>query len=343
MRSVISFVAAIALLVGDGGVVFAEGANSPLVWPAPPAAARIQYVKSIATVKDVEGKKGVFGRIWDMIVGDEQVQLRKPMGVAVDGDGGWVAVADPAEKRVHVFDQKNGSYWAITSIDKLALDHPMAVASDGKGTLYVADSGRGEVYRMTGARTLSKVYGGKGVLKRPTAVAVNSVGGRLYVTDTPEHNIKVFDLGDGTLKGTIGSRGTLDGQLNYPSYLAVDAHGNLYVTDALNGRIQVFDQEGRFVRRIGQHGDGSGDFSAPKGVALDSDGHLYVADADFDNVQIFNNEGRLLLFFGSSGQGPGRFWMPTGLAMDLNDRLYVADSYNKRIQVFQYLKEAVER
>lgn len=312
-----------------------------LVWPAPPETARIQYLKSIATKEDVTGPRGFFGKLWDFIVGPDQMEMRKPMSVALDAADGWLAVADPADKRVHVFDEARGKYWAITAVDTLRLlQHPIAVASDGRGNLYVSDSEQRQVHMLAGARELQRSYGGPDVLQRPTGVAVDAARGRLYVADTPAHVVRVFDLDSGALHHSLGARGTLDGEFNYPNYLAIDRHGQLYVTDALNGRIQVFDAEGRFLRRLGQYGDGSGDLSAPKGVALDSAGHLYVADARFDNIQIFDAQGRLLLFFGSSGQAPGMFWLPTGLAMGADDRLYVADSYNKRVQVFQYLREA---
>ncbi len=311
-----------------------------LVWPAPPAPARIQYVKSISTVEDVTGPKGFFARLWDFIVGPEQMEMRKPMGVAVDQVGGWLAVADPADKRVHVFDEARGKYWALTTVNKHVLQHPMAVSGDGRGNLYVVDSEQRQVHVWADAKEWRRSYGGSESLQRPTAAAVDAARGRLYVVDTPAHVVRVFDLTSGAMTENIGRRGMLDGEFNYPSFITVDHRGQVFVTDALNGRIQVFDAQGGFVRSIGQRGDGSGDFSAPKGVALDSSGHTYVADASFDNIQIFDTEGRLLLFFGASGQAPGMFWLPTGLAMGEDDRLYVADSYNKRVQVFQYLREA---
>lgn len=330
---------AVMLLVGS---LLAPGAalgeEETLVWPPPPAAARIQYLKSIATKEDVTGPRGFFGKLWDFVVGPESMEMRKPMAVAVDGSG-WLAVADPADKRVHLFDEKRGKYWALTEAGKKRLlQHPIAVAADGRGNLYVSDSEQRQVHLFAGARELRRSYGGPDSLQRPTGIAVDAARGRLYVADTPAHVVRVFALDSGALTATIGGRGVLEGEFNYPSYLTVDRHGRLYVTDALNGRIQVFDAEGGFVRSLGQYGDGSGDLSAPKGVALDSAGHVYVADARFDNIQIFDGEGQLLLFFGSSGQAPGMFWLPAGLAM-ADDRLYVTDSYNKRVQVFQYLRE----
>jgi len=103
----------------------------------------------------------------------------------------------------------------------------------------------------------------------------------------------------------------------------------------MNYRIQILDEEGRYLDSFGEAGDATGYMARPKGVATDSRGHIYVADALFHVVQIFDRQGRYLDSFGSQGQGAGEFWMPSGLYIDDRDRIYVADSYNARIQIFK--------
>ena len=98
--------------------------------------------------------------------------------------------------------------------------------------------------------------------------------------------------------------------------LAFDRRGNLYVSDSLNSRIQVFDREGHFLRSWGKRGVFPGDFSQPKGIACDVRGYVYVVDSHFENVQVFNPEDKLLLAFGSEGNGPGEFWLPVGIFAD---------------------------
>lgn len=329
------------LSVGIGRAEVADASNdapgTQSVWPPPPQTARIRYLKTIADLEDIEQGKGFFRRLWEFIRGPEAVDMRKPMALVVDKNE-RLFVADPAAKVLHVFDQKRGRYHALQGDDRERFELPIALALDADNTLYLADGGRRRVLAMNGDGDLLRSYGDKGKLLRPTAVAVDDKRQRLYVVDTPSHDIKVFDLRSTKLLKVIGQRGTEAGQFNYPSHISVDGGGRLYVTDALNGRIQVLGPEGEFLYSVGQQGDGSGDFDIPKGNAVDSEGHLYVADAAFDVIQIFNRKGELLLYFGSSGQGRAQFWMPTGLFIDHLDRIYVADSYNKRVQVFQYLK-----
>ncbi len=307
-----------------------------LVWPAPPQSPKIRYVESFLTSGDVAGEKGFFGKIIEFIIGpDDLIDIDKPMGVAVSSTG-KLYVADAAGKRVHVFDKPGQEYDSIDGVDGEPFGLPIEVTLDAKDNIYVADGLHRKVYKFSSKGELLGSFGDK-TLQRPTGLAIDSKRQLLFVTDTPAHEVKIFSLTDGALQGVLGKRGVDDGTFNFPSFLAIDAGGALYVSDGMNKKIRVFGADQKYQNSIGKPGDGSGSFSSPKGVAVDSDGHIYVADAAFDNIQIFNKAGQLLLTFGTSGQQPGTFWMPSGLFIDKSDRIYVADSYNKRVQVFQYL------
>lgn len=325
-----------SLTFAGEGQAAAEPAEA-LVWPSPPQQPRIRYITSFTNSDDVAREKGFFGKLWEFIIGpDELISLVKPMGVAADSQG-RVIVADAAGKRVHIFDQTKRTYSVIDEVDERSLKLPIETLVDDQDNIYVADAGLKKVFVFDKTGAYKRSLGGED-LQRPTGIAIDNKRRWLYVVDTPAHEVKVYSLDDGILVKTIGERGNVDGTFNFPSYAATDQAGSLYVTDGMNKRIRVFDQDAAYRRAIGSPGDGSGDFSAPKGVAVDSEGHIYVADVAFDAVQIFDQEGRLLMAFGASGQAPGKFWMPTGLFIDRNDRIYVADSYNNRVQVFQYLK-----
>lgn len=342
LRHLLVPLAAVLLLLPIG--VPAEEANTAkveLVWPAPPQPARIRHLLAVATPEDIGREKGFFRRLWEFIRGPENEEMRKPMAVVADASGRFY-VADPAAKCLHVFDQSEGKYQRWESVGRDTFGFPLGLALDAQDRVYVADSEHRRIHVLDPEGELLRSYGGA-ELQRPTGIAVDTERERLYVVDTPSHEVKVYGLAGGELLDTIGAQGTQPGDFNYPSFVAVDAAGKLYVTDGLNGRVQVLSPDGEPLRTVGRHGDGSGDFSAPKGVAVDSEGHLYVADAAFDNIQVFDAEGQLLLYFGTAGSEAGRFWMPSGLYVDDQDRIYVADSYNKRVQVFQYVKQGEGR
>jgi hypothetical protein len=130
-------------------------------------------------------------------------------------------------------------------------------------------------------------------------------------------------------------KGIEAGQFLFPTYLILDGQGNLYVTDTLNSRIEMFDPDGKYIRSFGQRGSAWGMFDKPKGVALDSFGNLYVVDSGWSNVQIFNAKGQVLLFFGGRGPIPGMLKNPTAVAIDRTNRIYVADYLNHRVEEYR--------
>lgn len=314
-----------------------QAAAPELVWPSPPMRPRILYVGSISSPEDIGRKKGFLRKVWDFIRGDaDNEQIVRPMAMALDSKD-RLLVADTRRGRVHIFDRGKSSYAFLRGSKWDTLRLPIGLAVDGNDRIYVADGELNKILVFRPDGRFDRLLDTSGWLKRPSALAIDRTRQRLYVADTPVHQIKVIDLASGKLVGAIGGRGVAPGEFNFPTFLAVDRLGRLAVTDSMNMRIQIFDAEGRLISAFGKHGDGSGDFSAPKGVALDSEGHLYVSDAGFDNVQVFDEAGRLLLFWGTSGQEAGKFWLPAGMLIDAQDRIYVADSYNSRVQIFQYL------
>lgn len=309
-----------------------QKASKPLLWPSPPEPARISYVRAIEKPQDIGATKGFFTKVFELIAGARHDQLIKPYGVTVDSTGRIIAV-DTSLKRVHIFDQKKHEYTYIDEAGNFILNTPIAAAVDADDNIYVTDSSAGMVFSYDRKGKFLRAITG---LTRPTGIAVDRAGNRLYVADTGAHAVKVFDL-KGNPLSTIGKRGENDGEFNYPVDLFTDRNGDLFVNDSLNYRIQIFDNRGRFLSKFGRHGDGSGDFGRPKGIAVDREGHVYVADALFDTVQIFDRNGRFLLNFGTIGREIGSFWLPAGLYIDSGDKIYVSDSYNKRIQVFEFL------
>ena len=99
--------------------------------------------------------------------------------------------------------------------------------------------------------------------------------------------IQVFTA-DGTYQTQWGSGGSGAGQFDFPSDVAVDASGKVYVADYGNGRIQVFTANGTFLTQWGSYGSGEGQFSYPSGIVVDAaqSGKVYVADWGNNRIQV---------------------------------------------------------
>jgi DNA-binding beta-propeller fold protein YncE len=131
-----------------------------------------------------------------------------------------------------------------------------------------------------------------------------------------------------------GSWGSGNGQFDWPSGVAVDSSGNVYVADTGNNRIQKFTSAGAFITQWGSYGSGNGQFDWPAGVAVDSTGNVYVADTLNIRIQKFTSAGAFITQWGGSGTGNGQFNTPYGVAVDSSGNVYVADTLNNRIQKF---------
>ncbi len=123
-----------------------------------------------------------------------------------------------------------------------------------------------------------------------------------------------------------------NGQFYYPSGVATDTAGHVYVADTSNNRIQKFDSNGNFLAKWGSFGAGDAQFNYPFGIATDPAGNVYVADAKNNRIQKFDSNGNFLATWGSFGTGDGQFNSPFGIATDLFGDVFVGDLYNVYIQ-----------
>jgi len=198
---------------------------------------------------------------------------------------------------------------------KAVLDHPIGLALDSSGQLYIADTGNNRV-RVVGADGKINAFAGTGtagstgdggpakeaLLNRPQGIFVDA-GGVVYIADTFNHRIRKVDAG-GTITtiagiGTPGFSGdggpATKAALRYPKSVTADSAGNLFIVDSFNARIRVIGPDGviRTVAGDGVLGYGGDDGPAakarlrfPSAVVLDNAGRLYVTDTQNNRVRL---------------------------------------------------------
>jgi len=303
-----------------------------LYWPQPPDRARIQHLRTIGSLADLEIKSGFFSKVFSFLFGSPKSQtwLEQPVGIAVSPNK-TIAIADPGAHGIHLINQVEREYILIRETKFGTISSPVGVAFSEEGLLYVSDSENGKIIVFND--NLNAKFYFDSHLKHPTGITVTK--DTIYVVDTREHKIVFFNL-EGEYLGEFGKRGAGEGEFNFPVNL-ISVCENLYIVDALNYRIVQTDKHGKYQASFGEHGNVAGRFAAPKGIACDSDSNLYITDALMDNFQIFNQRGKLLLVVGRNGLSNGEFMSPSGIAIDNNNIIYIVDSLNKRIQLFRYL------
>ena len=316
--------------------------DQPLEWPGPPETARFRYLGELTGEENIvvdPDSRQIGKRIFDWLVGlasgpRRPVVLQRPQSGYTDAEG-RTYVTDVSRGAIYVFDKPVGALHVWEMADQnTRFVTPVAISPGADRDLYVSDAELGYVVHLNAEWAPLGIFG-RGVLNRPTGLAYDAKAAKIFVSDTAEHDIKVFDLA-GHLVRRIGRRGEGDGEFNGPTYLTL-AGDELYVTDTLNARIQVLDETGRFVRKFGRRGLFLGDTPRPKGVAVDAGGHVYVVESYYDYLLVFDDLGRFLLPIGGTGSGVGQFYLPAGVWVDGRRRVYVADAFNGRVVVMQYL------
>ncbi len=138
-----------------------------------------------------------------------------------------------------------------------------------------------------------------------------------------------------TFKSSFGTFGTGNGQFHGPAMDAVDATGNVWVTDSANNRIEKFSSTGAYITQVGTSGSGNGQFLFVGGIAVNqSTGNVYVSDEGNGRIEEFSSTGTFIAAFGTEGSANGQFEHPVGIAIDSSGNVWVADYYNNRVQKF---------
>jgi DNA-binding beta-propeller fold protein YncE len=313
-------------------------------WPQAPDAPRYRYVGQLLGeenfVSDEADRRNMGMKVLYWLVGlfedgNDKVTLRRPQTGTVD-EKGRVYVTDVSNHAVFVFDQSEGKLlvWERAT-EKRSFVTPIGIVLGVNGQVLVADAELGEVFRLDqDGKPLGSF--GKGLLNRPTGLARDAKRGRIYVSDTHAHDIKVFDDAGQWLE-TLGGRGEADGELNFPTHMTFSAD-KLYVTDTMNARIQIFDAQGKALASLGKRGLYYGELSRPKGVTVDANGNIYVVESLYDNLLVFDSQGRFLMPLGGTGREIGQFYLPSGVWSDSKGRVYVADMFNGRVVIFQFIE-----
>lgn len=210
--------------------------------------------------------------------------------------------------------------------------HPMGVAVDSSGNVYVADAGNNQIRKISSSGSVTLLAGSRSKgsadgtgsaasFNSPFGVAVDS-SGNVYVADTLNSMIrKITPTGVVT---TIGAKNTA--KFTQPEGIAVDANGNVYVSDISSHSILKITPAGVISTLAGNyasHGfsDGTGTaatFFNPKGIAVDSSGNIYVADTNNQALRKITPAGVVTTVASSLGS-------ISNVVIDGSGNIYVSD------------------
>ncbi len=216
--------------------------------------------------------------------------IKSPLGVAInksgevivaESDPGVVSILSPTGDKLRTLDTRG------TAVGEMK--HPRGVAVDGDDNILVVDCRNHRLLKFTRGGDLIAAVGsegdGPGQFKNPMGVCVNSVSGKVFVSDQGAHCVLVFNS-DLTFSSKLGSYGGGNEQFHSPWDVASDRFGCVYVTDASNYRIQVFTPDGGYLRQFGSRSNGNAEFNGIRNICVDSDDLVYVVEKFNQRVHV---------------------------------------------------------
>ena len=269
-------------------------------------------------------RKDVVNQLWDYGVGPAPVEV----------------VEDPYAKGKR--EVAATLIWGSQGKGNGQFQDPRGIAVDGEGNVYVVDSNNHRIQKFDSNGKFLAQWGsegtGPGQFKEPWGIAVDAEG-NVYVADTWNHRIQKFDsegnflLQWGSFRDTGGVAVGAEGLFWGPRDIAIDAAGNLYVTDTGNKRVQVFDPNGQFLAQWGGFGVEDGQMDEPVGITIDDEGYIYVADTWNQRVQKFDPDFKFVAKWPISGWYGQSVVNKPYLAV-ADGRVYVTDPEGYRVIVF---------
>ena len=232
------------------------------------------------------------GTVFQATEGNQPGQLGRPRGITVDAAGN-IYVADTGNARIQKFDT-TGKFLATYGERGEAagqLMEPNGIAVDASGSIYVTDAKSHKLLRFKGDGQFDKEWTGPsaGNFYGPRDLVIGP-NKSVYVIDQGGTRICRLDTAADTWTNW-GSGGSGDGQFNEPSGITIGG-GNVFVTDANNDRVQVFDLEGKFIRQFAVTAWEKSSGNYPD-VAYDENKKLiYVSSGKTNEVLVFDAEGR---------------------------------------------------
>jgi sugar lactone lactonase YvrE len=284
--------------------------------------------------------------------GEAQSGLEAVWGMHGFGDGEFYrprAITIDSQDRLYLVDMTGriqvftaeGEFLRGWQTPKSTNGKPSGLAFAHDGTLMVADTHYFRVLfytpegKLLPERTIGGVCGFAPGEFNFVTDAIQDSKGNYYVAEYGEYDrIQKFSP-EGTFLLQWGGHGEEPGQFMRPQKMDIDENDHLYVADACNHRIQVFDvssDEPKLVKIWGAQGSEPGKLCYPYDLVLDGRGSMYVCEFGNHRVQKFTLDGRTLGCWGSHGRREGEFHNPWGLALDSRGRVHVLDTYNHRVQ-----------
>ncbi len=300
--------------------------------------------------------------------------LSPPSGIVIDKNKN-IIVADEFNHRLQIYDDAGNliNSFGRKGNGSGEFYYPKGIAVDSEGAFYVADCWNHRIQKFSPDWRFLSSFGSygdaPGSFNEPYDIAIierqvaslplqvlsrggKGIGYRIFVLDRCNHRIQVFDKNT-NLSGIIGQRGTVIEEdlselfdtppalfslpaFEFPTGIAADADGNIYVADSGNHRIVKLNSEGEILLTFGQKGSGIKEFQYPHDIAIDNNNSIFVSDLNNNRIQAFSPEGNFLFSVDRGRDDSDKIPSPAAISIDNRGRLYAGMGFDTRILIYEY-------
>lgn len=259
-------------------------------------------------------------------------------GLAINNFGQILAADRGWHDRIQVFTPEGVfiTAWGSQRGGLNEFNGPTDMASDAEHAIYVTDFGNSRIQKLSAAGQFIDYWGPQieepGHCRQPYSFTIDGLYQVAYAYDLYDGFIRQYEL-DGTFVKEWDSQANTPDAFHWAAGLCAAA-GRLYMADAANHRIRVFNSEGMLLDNWGEIGTNEGQFLFPYDVTTDPQGLVYVADTYNNRIQVFGEGGTFLRSWGSEGSEYGQFNLPVALLCTEDGFVFVSDGENHRIQLF---------
>jgi trimeric autotransporter adhesin len=311
-------------------------------------------------------------------------RLRSPCGVAVDASGN-INIADTYNNRIRMVTKSTGIITTVAGngnygysgdgglATSASLRRPYSAVVDASGNIYIADTFNNRIRKVTKSTGIITTVAGNGNygysgdgglatsarLYNPYGAAAD-VSGNVYIADTYNNRIRMVTTSTGIIttvagNGTYGYSGdgglATSARLRYPSGVAFDASGNIYIADTYNGRIRKVTKSTGIITTVAGGGNTFSDgiqatsvlLNGPTSIAIDISGNIHFADYFNNRIRLVTKStGIITTVAGSGNYGFSvdggiatsvTLSSPQGVAIDVSGNIYIADYTYNRIRL----------
>jgi 6-bladed beta-propeller len=290
---------------------------------------------------------GVFAESPNRIILVNRGEIKLPEKLPNDFTGAYGAVGSALTAKVEemrnciiIVDGAGKMIESWTQWDKLFQGgrgpHKVKISPyDPQRHVWVIDDLRQQVFKFThDGKQLVMTLGEAGVagadakhFGRPTDIAWLP-DGTFFISDGYTNTrVMKFDK-DGKFLLQWGTPGTGNSQFNTVHAVDIDRNRKVYVSDRGNGRIQIFDENGKYL-------DQFGGLRQPQHVMITADGNLAIIGGNNNKFVKYDLTGKMLTSWGTQGTFPGGIWNPHQFSVDTDGNLYIAEATGGRTQKFR--------